>query len=160
MTTTRTTGKTTTTARVLETFRDLDPVTPRQISEATGIDRPAVHDSLRKLAETGDVFLMEIWTLTPARRAKNREAPTRAARAAAIIAEQDGRTMTGRRAKGVLAEEILAFMHRRPGTDLGPGEIARAIGAKSGAVYPALVRLQREGVLTRTTEKPVRYRLA
>lgn len=147
-------------ARVLETFRDLDPATPREIANILGLDRAAVEDSLKKLAEAGEVLQMNIWTLSATRRAKNREGPTRAGRAAAIIAEQDGRTVSGRRAKGVLEAEITAYMVRRAGTDAGPAEVSRSIGAKSGAVYPAMERMLASGALVKSQEKPVRYRLA
>lgn len=149
-----------TTARVLDTFRALDPATPREIANTLGLDRATVEEALKKLAEAGEVLQMNIWTLTPARRAKNREGPTRAGRAAAIIAEQDGRTVSGRRAKGVLEEEITAYMVRRAGADVGPAEVSRSIGAKSGAVYPAMERMLAKGDLVKSQEKPVRYRLA
>lgn len=147
------------TTRVLDVFRDLDPVTPKQIANATGLEQEVVEASLQSLADSGDVFLMSIWALTPARRAKNRQTPSRAAQAEAILEEQDSRTATGRRAKGVLEAEIMTYMRLRPDVDLGPYQVARGIGAKNGATGPAMARLAGRGELVKAeTDKP-RYRV-
>jgi hypothetical protein len=140
---------TTTTDRVLDVFRDMDPVTPQQLADATHLDLADVRAALAALTDRRDIFHLEIYGLTPARRAALRQS-------------REGRTVhvTGRRGKGVLEAEILAFLRTRPGVDLGPIEVSRGVGAKSGAVYPAMKRLAEQGDLVQTVDKPVRYRTA
>ncbi len=82
-------------------------------------------------------------------------------KAAPAAADTANAAPPARRAKGVLDAEILAYMQTRPADQLGPYEIAKAIGARTGGVHPALERLLAKGLVTKPqTEKPVRYRLA
>lgn len=135
--------------RVLDVFRDLDPVTATQIVNATGLRRDEVTEALRALAATGDVVRVDVWLLPPDRSNHNGSEHTR-----------KGRTATGRRLAGVLEEEILRFMRDRADEEVGPHEAARAIGARAGAVRPALERMRVRGLVVKSTERPVRYKLA
>lgn len=121
------------------------------------------------------------WQLTPARKAANKKATAKLAaaakkaekKAAAPAKSTEPRrpatvtvhtsdtklTPTGRRAKGVLDQEIVDFMSTRPTDDMGPYQVAVAVGAKTGAVHPALERLLAKGLVEKTSEvRPVRYR--
>lgn len=170
--------------RVLDVFRDLpDGTTAKQIMDATGLSRTTVNDSLRKLAEAGDVVRFDQggvseWSLTPARKAANKRAAAKLAAKAtnagdakpakrqvvhlpngrdAVVVE---RTPTGKRAKGVIDAEIVAFLRSRPGETFGSYEVAKNIGSSAGAAYVALNRMDREGKVVKASVEPDRYKLA
>ncbi len=62
----------------------------------------------------------------------------------------------GRGALGVLVREYLAG---RPGEDLGPTQIGKALGRSQGAVSNVLARLEAEGEARLVTASPRRYRI-
>jgi DNA-binding MarR family transcriptional regulator len=62
----------------------------------------------------------------------------------------------GRGALGALVREYLAA---RPGEDLGPTQIGKALGRSQGAVSIALARLEAGGEAQLVTASPRRYRI-
>jgi DNA-binding MarR family transcriptional regulator len=62
----------------------------------------------------------------------------------------------GRGALGALVREYLAA---RPGEDLGPTQIGKALGRSQGAVSNALARLEAGGEAQLVTASPRRYRI-
>jgi DNA-binding MarR family transcriptional regulator len=62
----------------------------------------------------------------------------------------------GRGALGALVREYLAA---RPGEDLGPTQIGKALGRSQGAVSNALARLEAGGEARLVTASPRRYRI-
>lgn len=92
MTITTTVKPTTATAadRVLDAFRDLDDFSPTsQIVAVTGLSKTTVGNALRKLAAAGDVIRMDSeggsgWSLTPTRKAANKRAAAKLAKATKV----------------------------------------------------------------------------
>jgi nitric oxide reductase NorQ protein len=69
------------------------------------------------------------------------------------------RTPTGRLGQGELRRQVATYLLNDPSKEHTPGEVARALGARSpGAVANALQTLVTRGQATRTTTRPRRFR--
>ena len=67
---------------------------------------------------------------------------------------------TDRLARGELSTLVRAYLLARPGEDLGPTQIGKALGRSQGAVSNALVRLEAAGDAQLVSASPRRYRIA
>lgn len=73
-------------------------------------------------------------------------------------AEAPTRTATGRRARGAIDAEIIAyFAENTDPAGAGSYAVANAIGSSKGAAYVALRRMTREGTMTLVSSEPDRY---
>jgi len=67
---------------------------------------------------------------------------------------------TDRLARGELGTLVRAYLLARPGEDLGPTQIGKALGRSQGAVSNALARLEVAGDAQLVSASPRRYRIA
>ena len=67
---------------------------------------------------------------------------------------------TDRLARGELGTLVRAYLAARPGEDLGPTQIGKALGRSQGAVSNALARLEVAGDAQLVSASPRRYRIA
>jgi DNA-binding MarR family transcriptional regulator len=67
---------------------------------------------------------------------------------------------TDRLARGELSTLVQAYLLARPGEDLGPTQIGKALGRSQGAVSNALGRLEVAGNAQLVSASPRRYRIA
>ena len=67
---------------------------------------------------------------------------------------------TDRLARGELRTLVRAHLLARPGEDLGPTQIGKALGRSQGAVSNALARLEVAGDAQLVSASPRRYRIA
>lgn len=73
-------------------------------------------------------------------------------------ADKPTRTATGRRARGAIDAEILAyFAENNDPAGAGSYAVANAIGSSKGAAYVALKRMTREGTMVLVSADPDRY---
>lgn len=82
--------------------------------------------------------------------------PTRAPRQRT---SSEGGTSTHYR-RGALSDQILEFFRDHPDESYGPAAVAKALSAQQGSVGYACDKLQREGSLKLTQDKPKRYQAA
>lgn len=175
--TTKPTQTRTSADRILDVFRDFDSATPAEIVATTGLSKTTVSNTLKKLADAGDVIRMDRngavhWALTPARKAANKREAAKLARQAAKasvvpakarkadeVTAPVTRTPTGRRAKGVIDAEIIAFLRAHEDEAFGSYAVANGIGSSKGAAYVALNRMDRDGTVVKTQTEPDRYAL-
>lgn len=73
--------------------------------------------------------------------------------------ENATRTATGRRTKGAIDAEILAFFAANP-EPAGSYAVAKGIGSSAGAAYVALRRMDRDGAMRLVSSDPDRYQPA
>jgi DNA-binding MarR family transcriptional regulator len=62
--------------------------------------------------------------------------------------------------RGALGALVLEYLAARPGEDLGPTQIGKALGRSQGAVSNALARLEAGGEAQLVSASPRRYRIA
>jgi DNA-binding transcriptional ArsR family regulator len=67
---------------------------------------------------------------------------------------------SGRRTKGQIDGEIVAFLAAHRSETFGSYAVAKAIGSSAGAAYVALKRMDRDGVVRLASTEPDRYTLA
>jgi DNA-binding MarR family transcriptional regulator len=67
---------------------------------------------------------------------------------------------TDRLSRGELGTLVRAYLAARPGEDLGPTQIGKALGRSQGAVSNALARLEVAGDAQLVSASPRRYRIA
>jgi DNA-binding MarR family transcriptional regulator len=67
---------------------------------------------------------------------------------------------SGRLGRGALGAMVRDYLAARPGEDLGPTQVGKALGRSQGAVSNALARLESSGVVSLVSESPRRYRIA
>lgn len=85
------------------------------------------------------------------------ETPAQAAAAAAPAADKPAPTPRLNQ-----AEMVLAFLTAHPDENFGPAAVSKAItpnGRKPLGVRDCLARLARDGKVTQTADKPLRYRI-
>jgi DNA-binding MarR family transcriptional regulator len=66
---------------------------------------------------------------------------------------------SGRLGRGALGTMVRDYLAARPGEDLGPTQVGKALGRSQGAVSNALARLESSGVVSLVSESPRRYRI-
>jgi len=91
-TATKPAAKPTSSARILDLFRDVETANVRELVTFTGLSKTTVNTNLKALAEAGDMIRMDVdgvatWQLTPTRKAANKRAATKLAKAAAKAAD-------------------------------------------------------------------------
>ncbi|MGI5213318.1 hypothetical protein [Plantactinospora sp. CA-290183] len=64
-----------------------------------------------------------------------------------------------RLAYGQLTALVLKHMHTRPHLDFSPYELAKALGRSHGTIRRTLLRLAETGTVTRTRQRPARFRI-
>jgi DNA-binding MarR family transcriptional regulator len=67
---------------------------------------------------------------------------------------------SGRLGRGELGALVRAYLAARPGEDLGPAQVGKALGRSQGAVSNALARLEAAGEARLVSASPRRYRAA
>lgn len=155
--------------QVLDTLTTHPGVTSAELAEVLGIGQSTAAKHLAALEATGTAQrepggrdagrrLADRWTTVgtgpDAAAAKGAEevGPESPANDEAAPAAE----RLGRGALGVLVRDYLAA---RPGEDLGPTQIGKALGRSQGAVSNALARLEAAGEAQLVSASPRRYRI-
>ncbi|MGX7672983.1 hypothetical protein [Plantactinospora sp. DSM 117369] len=64
-----------------------------------------------------------------------------------------------RLADGQLTALVLEHMRARPRLDFSPYELAKVLGRSHGTIRRTLLRLAETGTVTRTRQRPARFRI-
>lgn len=129
----------------------------------TPAQKKAQKASARKTAkaQTAGALNVATGTLTPARR--RAVAATTADMRKPVNGRTDdetpARTLSGRRRKGQIDGEIVAYFTANGNAPEGSYKVAQAIGSSAGAAYVALRRMATEGTVVQTQSEPDKYAL-
>jgi DNA-binding MarR family transcriptional regulator len=121
---------------------------------------PAESDGVAEAATTGDSGA------DPADEVATLEGPTEPDEAPAAeaghIEQTDASQVSSESARlrpGALREMVIEYLRERPGEDFTPTALGKALERSSGAIANALDKLVSDATVTRTSDKPRRYRL-
>jgi DNA-binding MarR family transcriptional regulator len=155
----------TSTEAILDSLAAHPEVTVADLADVLGIGRSTVAKRLEALQAAGTAR-REPGGREGGRRVADRWSATAhvaddAAHDGADHAASDGPVRsTDRLARGALGTLVQAYLAGRPGEDLGPTQIGKALGRSQGAVSNALSRLEVAGDAQLVSASPRRYRIA
>jgi predicted transcriptional regulator len=157
---------------LLETLTAAGEVTSGELASLLGIGQSTVAKRLAALEAMGTssrrrggrvdgVLAPDRWSATSSPRRRVPAPPGRASEEdpsepppSAEAHGSDG----GRLRRGALGALVRDFLAARPGEELGPTQIGKALGRSQGAVANALARLANDGLVDEVGTSPRRYR--
>jgi len=157
---------------LLEALADAGEATAGELAARFGIGQSTAAKRLAALEATGatrrqrgdrvdGVLAPDRWSSTksPRRSARGTSATRTSAEAAVSSTVESPTPRDGRLRRGALGALVRDYLAARPGEELGPTQVGKALGRSQGAVANALVRLEAEGVIRLVSSMPRRYRV-
>ena len=124
---------------------------------STASREPGGRDGGRRLADRWSATTPEPATSTEDPQPEGQDAPAVAAANDTEGAEQ--RRSADRLGRGALGTLVREYLAARPGEELGPTQIGKALGRSQGAVSNALARMEAAGEAELVSPAPRRYRI-
>jgi DNA-binding MarR family transcriptional regulator len=158
---------------LLEALTDAREVTAGELASRLGIGQSTAAKRLAALEATGatrrqrggrvdGVLAPDRWSTTtyPQRSPRGTSAKRSSSMATdSPNVEPPPTPRDGRLRRGALGALVRDYLAARPGEDLGPTQIGKALGRSQGAVANALARLEGQGAIREVSTMPRRYRV-
>lgn len=162
--------------QILDALTAHPGVTSAELAEVLGIGQSTAAKHLASLEAAGTARrepggreagrrLADRWSATtpaPEMSAENPQTEGQADPAVAADGGTDGGEpgrLTDRLGRGALGTLVREYLAARPGEDLGPTQIGKALGRSQGAVFNALARMEAAGEAELVSASPRRYRI-